>query len=139
MEATQQKIQEAIANTNQWIAFLATKPDKDLELRLGINQLQFAEAFKNKQEDVCELLELMRRIIIEARIYKDEHNIADISNEIELAITENKREAKQYAERYKVIESKSAITEHEEEGIQSSFKVNKARVKEEDDNQMSMF
>lgn len=139
MEATQQKIQEAIANTNQWIVYLATKSDKDLERRLGINQLQFAEACKNKQHDVCELLELMRRLIIEARIYKDEHEIADIQNEIELAIAENKREAKHYAERYKVIESKPTITEDEEEDIQSSFKVNKARVKEEDDSQMSLF
>lgn len=138
MEATQKKIQEAIANTNEWIVFLATKSEKDLECRLGINQLQFAEACKNKQEDVCELLELMRRIIIEAGIYKDEHNIADAPNEIELAITENKREAKQYAERYKVIESKPTITEYEEED-QSSFKVHKPRIKEEDDNQMSLF
>jgi hypothetical protein len=139
METTQQKIQEAITNTNEWIVFLATKSEKDLERRLGINQLQFAEACKNKQEDVCELLELMRRIIIETGIYKDEHNIADAPNEIELAITENKREAKQYAERYKLIESEPTITENEEEDIQSSFKVHKARIKEEDDNQMSLF
>lgn len=139
MEATQQKIQEAIANTNRWIAYLAAKSDKDLERRLGINQLQFAEAYKNKQQDVCELLELMRRIITEARLYKDENHIADIPNEIELAIAENKREAKQYVERHKVIESKPTITEHEAEDIQSSFKVHKARIKEEDDNQMSLF
>ncbi len=138
MEATQQKIQEAIANTTEWIAHLASKSDKDLERRLGINQLQFAEAYKNKQHDVCELLELMRRIIIEARIYKDEHTITDTPNEIELAIAENNRAAKQYEERYKIIEIKPNITEHEED-IQSSFKVHKARVKEEDDNQMSLF
>ena len=139
MDTTQQKIQEAIANTNQWIASLATKSDKDLERRLGINQLLFTEAYKNKQHDVCELLELMRRIIIEARIYKDENLIADVHNEIELAIAENKREAKQYAERHQVIESKPTISDHEEEDIPSSFKVHKDRIKEEDDNQMSLF
>jgi len=139
METTQQKIQEAIANTNEWIVYLATKTDKDLQRRLGINQLQFAEAYKNKQKDVCELLELMRRIIIEARMYKEENTIADIPTEIELAIAENKREAKQYAERHKVIENKPTIAEHELEDVQSSFKVQNTKVKEEDDNQMSLF
>jgi len=138
MEATQQKIQEAIVNSNEWIAFLAAKSDKDLERRLGINQLQFAEAYKNKQEDVCELLELMRRLIIEARIYKEEYNIPDSLNDIELAMAEHKREAKHYAERQKAFEPKASDKVEEQEEV-PVYKISKPKIKEEDDNQMSLF
>ncbi len=138
MEVTQQKIQEAIANSSEWIAFLAAKSDKDLERRLGINRLQFAEAYKNKQEDVCELLELMRRLIMEARIYKEEHSIADSPNDIELAMAEHKRETKHCAERQKAFEPQAR--EKEEELKETDvYKTTKSKIKEEDGNQMSLF
>ncbi len=139
MDTTQQKIHEAITNANQWVISLATKTDKDLERRLGINQLQYAEAYKNKQADVCELLELMRRIIIEARIYKDEHTIADVPSEIELAIAENNYEAKLHSKRNQVIENATLIKEKEPEGIELINKIPKSKIKGEDKNQVSLF
>ena len=128
MDTTQLKIQEAIDNAAEWIEVLATKPDSDLERRLGINELLYQQAYKNNQADVCELMELMRRIIIEARIYKDENNIATLPNEMELAIAD--------------IEHVIVKTEQRREVLNESeinFKSRKPKIKEEDNDQMSLF
>jgi hypothetical protein len=101
--------------------------------------MQFAEASKNKQDDVCELLELMRRIIIEARIYKEDHAVVDAPNDIELAIEEHKRKAKQFAERQKALEPKSVEPEEDQAGEVPHYNVQKPKIKEQDDNQMSLF
>lgn len=129
-------------NFNEYVKDLMKFSDEILESKLDIVRLQIELAIKNKDEEVYETLTLWEQHIIEARILRSElpeNEIEPYVNEIELAIAENKREAKQYAERYKIIESKPTITEHEEEDIQSSFKIHKTRIKEEDDNQMSLF
>lgn len=129
-------------NFNQYVKDLMKFSDEILENKLDTIRLQIELAIKNKDEEVYETLTLWEHHIIEARILRSElpeNEIEPYINEIELAIAENKREAKQYAERNKVIENKITITGHEEEDVQSSFKVHKARIKEEDDNQMSLF
>jgi hypothetical protein len=88
MTATEQKIKLAKENSIEWIENLATKSDADLERRLRINHMQYEIAVKERMEDVCELLSIMERIIIEARIFKAEKNIPDVPNEMELAIAD---------------------------------------------------
>jgi|SRR6185312_10927150 len=88
MNATAQKIKQAQEKYAEWVEFLATRPVYDLVKRLRINHAQYAIAVKEKKEDVCELLNIMERIIIEAQLYKADHNIADVPTEIEIAIEE---------------------------------------------------
>lgn len=128
MDATQVKIQEAIENSAEWIKVLATKSDNDLERRLGINELLYQQAYKNQHADVCELMELMRRIIIEARIYKDENNIATLPNEMELAIAETEHVIVKTEQRQGVLNE-----------TETNFKARKPKVKEEDKDQTSLF
>lgn len=130
MTATEQKIKEAQEKSNEWIEYLATKSDKELEKRLRINHQQYAIAQKENQEDTCELLNIMERIIIEARIYKAENNITDIATEIDLAIAD--------------LETVVIKAEEQEELLEetnSSPLINTRRqqVKEEDENQLSLF
>jgi hypothetical protein len=88
MNATIQKINLAREKSIEWIEYLATKSEEDLEKRLRVNHLQHEIAMNEGKEDVCELLTIMERIIIEARVYKEENGISDNPNEIDLAITE---------------------------------------------------
>lgn len=80
------QIKEALENAEEWIKFYATEPEKKLQKRLRINHLQYAIAEKDKDEKALELLNIMERIIIEARIYKAEHNIPDELSEMEQAL-----------------------------------------------------
>ncbi len=128
MDTTQLKIQEAIENANSWIETLAKKTDNDLERRLGINELLYKEAFKNKQADVCELMEIMGRIIIEARIYKAENNIPSEPSEMELAIAEANLNYVKAEERQEVIEEAN-----------TSQRAHKPKIKEDNSDQMSLF
>jgi hypothetical protein len=133
------RIQLALDNWDEYVNTLTKLSDKELVKKLYLIDIQAQIAFKNANETSAQLLELWWKQTVEARILKTENNILDAPNEIEIAIAKNKREAKQYAERNKIIESKPTMTEHEVEDIQSSSKVHKATVKEEDDNQMSLF
>lgn len=128
METTQLKIQEAIENANSWIEVLAKKTDNDLERRLGINELLYHEAFKNKQADVCELMEIMGRIIVEARIHKAENNIPSEPSDMELAIAEANRNYVKAEERQEVIEE-----------AHTSQRAHKPKIKEDNSDQMSLF
>ncbi|MBA3664054.1 MAG: hypothetical protein H0W61_07590 [Bacteroidetes bacterium] len=128
MDTTQLKIREATENAKHWIEVLATKSDSELERRLGINELLYQHAFKNKQADVCELMELMRRIIIEARIYKEENNIATVPNEMELAIAESNRSYVKAEERQEIMEA-----------VQIPQKNHKPKIKDDNQDQISLF
>lgn len=68
-----------------------------------------------------------------------EEEIVPYVNEIEWAIEENKREAKQFAERQKALEPKAAETQEESLEGQPQYKTYKPKIKEQDDNQMSLF
>lgn len=88
MNATEQKIKLAQEKSIEWIELLAANSEKRLEKRLRVNHAQYAIAVKENMDDMCELLNIMERIIIEARIYKAEHKIPDAVNEIEIAIAD---------------------------------------------------
>jgi len=86
------------------------------------------EAFKNKQQDVCELMELMRRSIIEACIYKNENNIPTQAKDRVLAIADSNRNYVKAKERLEIIEDS-----------QSLQKVYWPKIKEDSQDQMSLF
>jgi hypothetical protein len=127
MESTDIKIQEALQNANEWITYLAKKPHKELERRLGINELQYQHACNTKQENLCELMNIMHRILVEARIYKDEHQIPDEPNEMELAISQMEYITAQEEERQEIVES-----------FQSQ-RISKPKIQEDNSNQISLF
>ncbi len=127
MSVTEQKIKLAHEKSIECIQYLATKPDVDLERRLRINHMQYAIAVKENKEDVCELLNIMERIIIEARIFKAKNNIPDAPNEIELAIADIETTVAKAEERQEIFEENAPA------------RINKARIKEEDKNQTSLF
>ncbi len=88
MNAIQQKINLAREKSIEWVEFLTTKSDKDLQRRLEIIHLQSEIAIQKKQTASIELLEVWRAQVIEARIYKAENNIPDAANKIEFAIAD---------------------------------------------------
>ena len=127
MHPTEIKIQEALQNANKWIAFLATRPDADLVRRLDTNGFQYEIAYKNNDEKLCEFMEIMRRILIEARIYKDEHQIPDEISEISLAVSKMEHITVQEEERQEVLQSFR------------SQRISKPKIQEDNSNQISLF
>ena len=82
------RIKDCIDNHEKYVAIMATLPDKELAKKLDLVHIQSELAEKTKNTGSLELLEIWHQQIIEARIYKAENNIADVPNEIELAIAD---------------------------------------------------
>ena len=82
------QIREALESAEENVAYLATLSDNALAEKLDTVHLQMQLAEEQKNSAAIELLEIWRRQIIEARIYKAENNIPDSPGEIELAIAE---------------------------------------------------
>jgi hypothetical protein len=129
MNATLQKINLAREKSIEWIEYLATKSEEDLEKRLRVNHLQHEIAIKECKEDVCELLTLMERIIIEARVYKEENGISDNPNEIDLAITEMDAAIIRSEERQEIFDQHTIATPAS----------NKTAFTEDNESQLSLF
>lgn len=127
MEPTDIKIQEALQNANEWIAFLATRPDAELVRRLDTNAFQYEIAYKNKDEKLCEFMDVMHRILVEARIYKDEHQIPDEISEISLEVSQMEHVIAQEEVRQEVLESL-----HPQ-------RISKPKIQEDNSNQISLF
>ena len=87
MQYIKDQITHALANQEELIRMFAAEPEKKLADRLHIIHLQSVICENEKDEETAEFLSIMRRIIIEARLYKWDNNIADELNEIELSIT----------------------------------------------------
>jgi hypothetical protein len=87
MQYIKNQISHALENQEELIKLFAAEPDKKLADRLNIMHLQYVICEKDNDVLTGEFLEIMRRIVIEARLYKWENNIADELNEIELSIT----------------------------------------------------
>ena len=101
-----------------------------LIFQIGINHSQYAIAVKEKMEDMCELLNIMERIIIEARIYKEDNNIPDAPDEIELAIADIEIVAAKAEQR------QDALTEFTQPAQPSRSKVQQ---QQDNDSQLSLF
>ncbi len=127
MEPTEIKIQEALQHANEWIAFLATRPDEELVRRLDTNGWQYQIAYKNKDEKLCEFMNIMHRILVEARIYKDEHQIPDEISEISLEVSQMEHVVAQEEVRKDVLES-----------LQPQ-RISKPKIQEDNSSQMSLF
>ena len=122
------RIQEALDNAEANVSYMATLPDNVLAEKLDTVHLQMELAEQKRNTNALELLEIWRSQIIDARIYKAENNIPDAPNEIELAIAD--------------IETMVAKTEEHQDVFNedtTSYKVRKPKIKEEDQNQTSLF
>ena len=86
LSAIEIQIQEALAKADEWVALLATYSDARLDKKLSINRTQQVMAAEQKNEKAWEFLKIMEEIIIHARVYKDENNIADMVDELEEGI-----------------------------------------------------
>lgn len=130
MSPTEYKIQLATENFNEWVKLYASESREKLKKRLRVNHQQYLLAEKAKDEKAGELLNIMERIIIEARTYKAENNIPDTLSEIELAIAD--------------VETVTIKSEERQEIYTEGTKSTKqSRVKKQtpadDDSQMSLF
>ncbi|MCC6690272.1 MAG: hypothetical protein IT235_01945 [Bacteroidia bacterium] len=88
MNPIEYKIQQATKNFDEWVSLYASESKEKLKKRLHINHQQYLFAEKMKDEKAGEFLNIMERIIIEARTYKAENNIPDTLSEIEKAIAD---------------------------------------------------
>ena len=77
MQYIKDQIRHALENQEELIKVFAAEPEKKLADRLHIIHLQSIICQNEKDEETAEFLSIMRRIIIEARLYKWENNIAD--------------------------------------------------------------
>lgn len=127
MEPTDLKIQEALQHANDWIANLATRPDAELVRRLDTNAFQYEIAYKNKDVKLCELMDVMHRILVEARMYKDEHQIPDEISEISLEVSQMEHVIAQEEVRQEVLESL-----HPQ-------RISKPKIQEDNSSQMTLF
>ena len=115
------RIKDCIDNYDKYVEILATKSDKELAKRLNLVHIQMELADKAKNTGSLELLEIWRKQIIEARIYKAENNIADVPSEIELAIADMETFTAKAEERQEILnEASSAITANEEKEEKNS-------------------
>ncbi|MEO5643159.1 MAG: hypothetical protein ABIS12_07525 [Bacteroidia bacterium] len=120
------RIQEALENAEENIAFLATLSDKKLVEKLDIIHLQSEIAIQKKQTTSIGLLEVWRTQVIEARIYKAENNIPDAPNKIEIAIADVETVVAKSEERIEILEEMLP-------------KSKKRKLIENDDDQLSLF
>lgn len=122
------RIQLALDNWDEYVDALTKLSDKQLVKKLELIDIQSQIAFKNKNESSAQLLEIWWKQTVEARILKTENNIADVPNEIELAIADIETVVAKAEERQEIVES-----------AQTYQKVYKQKVKEDNSDQMSLF
>jgi hypothetical protein len=103
MQYIKDQISHALSNQEELIKMFAAEPDKKLKDRLNIMHLQYVICEKDNDILTGEFLEIMRRIIIEARIYKKENNIPDELDEMEQAIDEMELTQEKLEHRKKVM------------------------------------
>ena len=97
----------------------ASEPDKKLVRRLNIIHLQSVICEKENDILMSEFFEIMRQIIIEARLYKWDNNIPDELNDMEKALAEMELMEKKEKARTK------ALKKTEEKAATSPEKVTK--------------
>ena len=122
------RIQIALDNWDEYVDALTKLSDKELIKKLELIDIQSQIAFKTKNEDSAQLLEIWWKQTVEALILKAENNIADEPNEIELAIADIETVVAKAEERQEIVES-----------AQTYQKVYKQKVKEDNSDQMSLF
>jgi len=124
------RIKDCIDNHEEYVAIMATLPDKELAKKLELVHIQMEIADQKKNTASLELLEIWHHQIIEARIYKGENEIADAPNEIELAIADIETFVAKAEQR------QDALTESTQPVQQSRPKVQQ---QQDNDSQLSLF
>ncbi len=110
-------IKHAIEHQDELIKMFASEPEEKLIKRLNIIHLQYVICEKQNDAVTGEFLEIMRRIIIEARLYKWDYNIPDEHNEMEQALAEMELAQKKQEHREKILAKHSKSIEIEPEEI----------------------
>jgi hypothetical protein len=121
------RIQQAIDNWDEYVAYLTTLPDKKLVKRLEMINMQAQLAYKQNIESSSELLEIWWRQTVEARILKEENNVPDAIDEIELTVKDMETII------IKAEERQDTFTQPAQE------KTHRSKIKEEDKDQISLF
>jgi len=88
MQYIKDEIKHALENQQELIKMFAAETEQKLTERLTIINLQSVICEQEKDILTAEFLEIMRRIIIEARLYKWDNNIPDELNKMEQALAE---------------------------------------------------
>ena len=117
MQYIKDQISHALENLEELIKVFAAEPEKKLAGRLHIIHLQSVICEESKDELTSEFFEIMRRIIIEARLYKWDNNIPDELDEMEQALADMELAQEKHEHRKKVLDklSKPKVNEPEEE------------------------
>jgi hypothetical protein len=115
MQYIKNQISHALENQEELIKVFAAEPEKKLAGRLHIIHLQSIICENEKDEETAEFLSIMRRIIIEARLYKWDNNIPDEVDEtlVEIELAQEKHEHRKKL----LAKLKKAIVPHEPEQI----------------------
>ncbi|MCC6690172.1 MAG: hypothetical protein IT235_01440 [Bacteroidia bacterium] len=134
--STSARIKQCIDNHDEYVKLLATMSDKKLAKKLETIHMQMALAEKQRNTESLELLEIWRLQTIEARIYKDEHNIPDVPSEIELALAKMEQDEEKTEKRKEVFTSTKQIeTEPETE----NWTKEEEKPKYNNDSQLTLF
>lgn len=110
MQYIKDQISHALKNQEELIKVFAAEPEKKLAGRLHIIHLQSIISQNEKDEETAEFLSIMRRIIIEARLYKWENNIADEVDEISQSLAESGLAQEKQEHRKKVLAKFTNLT-----------------------------
>ena len=113
--STEIRIRQALERAEEYVAYLATMPDKELAKKLDIVHQQSVIAEKEKNTPSLELLEIWRSQIIKARIHKIENNIPDTPSAMELALADMEAHEEKAERRKEILnETKPTIVAEEE-------------------------
>lgn len=116
MQYIKDQIKHALENQEELIKMFAAEPEEKLTDRLQVIYLQSVICEQEKDILTGEFLEIMRRIIIEARLYKWDNNIPDELNEMQETLAQMELAQEKHEHRKKILEklSKPEITTSEE-------------------------
>lgn len=116
MQRIKDQIKHALENQEELVKLFAAEPDEKLADRLNIIHLQSVICEQNKDVQTGEFFEIMRSIIIEARLYKWDNDIPDELNEMQEALAAMELAQEKYEHRKKLLAklSKPAISSEPE-------------------------
>ena len=103
MQYIKDQISHALENQEELIRMFAAEPEEKLADRLQVIYLQSVICEQDKDVLTGEFLEIMRRIIIEARLYKWDNNIPDELDEMQEALAEMELAQEKYEHRKKLL------------------------------------
>ncbi len=105
------RIKDCIDNHEQYVALMATLPDKELAKKLDLVHIQMQIAERTNNIGSLELLEIWRTQIIDARIHKAENNIPDAINEMEITVADIETIVSKAEERQEILNNHNSSPE----------------------------